>query len=124
MNLKVASKRVLCKTPLLLYGVLSVTLGLMMYFIGVLMVFPRYLLGLNKMLLPANEWLVWYSGVPIMVGFLLAIADIVFLLRIKRAKQDVRFESVNQESITVALTAYNDEATSPARWRISRRIPA
>ena len=113
MNLKVASKakRVLCRTPLLLYGVLSIILGLMMYFIGVLMVFPRYLLGLNKMLLPANEWLVWYSGVPIVVGFLLALADIVFLLRIKRNKQDIRFEQVNQESVTVALTAYNDEAS-------------
>jgi len=97
--------------PLLLYGTLSFTIGLGMYFVGVLMVFPRYLLGLNQLLLPANEWLVWYSGMPITIGFMLALADIIFLLPIKRTREDVRCDPVKQDCITVALTAYNDEAS-------------
>jgi hypothetical protein len=102
---------VMSKIPFLLYGVLSFTLGLAMYFTGVLLVFPRYLLGLNTVLLPTNEWLVWYSGVPIMIGFLLASADVLLFLRLKRTLKDVRFDTVNKTSITVALTAYNDEAS-------------
>jgi hypothetical protein len=113
MNWRVKSRaeRFLRGIPLLLYGTLAFSFGLMMYFLGVLMVFPRYLLGLNQVLLRANEWLVWYSGVPITVGFLFALADIVLLLHIKRTRTDVRFDPVDQATITVALTAYNDETS-------------
>jgi glycosyltransferase involved in cell wall biosynthesis len=99
------------RIPFLLYGTLSFTLGLAMYLAGVLMVFPRLLLGLNKVLLPLNEWLVWYSGVPITVGILLALADVTFLLQLKRSSADVSFSPVDRATITVALTAYNDEAS-------------
>jgi len=47
--------------------------GLSFYLLGVVMVVPRYLFGLNRLLLPLNEWIVWYSGVPIMFGFVLAL---------------------------------------------------
>ncbi len=94
-----------------MYGTLSFSIGLALYFAGVLMVFPRVLLGLNRELLPLAEWLVWYSGVPITVGVLLALADLLFLLQAKRDQGDVRFESVDRLAVTVALTAYNDEAS-------------
>jgi glycosyltransferase involved in cell wall biosynthesis len=92
-----------------MYGTLSFGLGLVLYFAGVTMVVPRYLLGLNAALLPVTEWLVWYSGIPIVAGVALALVDIVFLLRTKRDRGEVRFDSVDQVPVTVALTAYNDE---------------
>jgi hypothetical protein len=48
------------RIPFLMYGMLSVCLGLAMYLFGVLLVAPRYVLGLNAILLPINEWIVWY----------------------------------------------------------------
>jgi len=97
------------RIPFLLYGTLSFSFGIALYLAGVLMVFPRFLLGLNNVLLPLTEWLVWYSGVPIIAGVLLALVDLIFLLRSKRDRGDVRFDPVDTARITVTLTAYNDE---------------
>jgi len=36
------------------------------------------------------EWIVWYSGAPIMAGFALALGDLLFLFRIKRRHNRVR----------------------------------
>jgi hypothetical protein len=95
--------------PLLLYGVLVFFLGLAMYFAGVLLVFPRYLLNLHHTLDPVAEWLVWYSGVPLMAGIALALTDLLILFRHKKPDVPVRFEPVRRRRVTVALTAYNDE---------------
>ncbi len=95
--------------PLLLYGVVLICFGMAAYLFGVAMAVPRYLFGLNHLLMSLNEWIVWYSGMPVMAGFLLAGADIVFLLPGKRRPADVRFDLVDSRSVTVALTAYNDE---------------
>ncbi len=95
--------------PLLLWGVICVCVGLGMHLIGVVMVFPRYLLDLNHALLPLNEWIVWYSGVPIMVGFGLALTDLFVLFPGKRRNDAVRYDPIPNRAVTVALTAYNDE---------------
>jgi hypothetical protein len=92
-----------------MYGMLSVCFGLVMYLVGVLLVVPRYLLGLNALLLPINEWIVWYSGVPIMAGFGLALGDLGFLFALKRRHNRVRTDVIVHRGLTVALTAYNDE---------------
>jgi len=92
-----------------MYGMLSVCLGLAMYLFGVLLVLPRYLMGLNALLLPINEWIVWYSGVPIMAGFGLALGDLLFLFKIKRRHNRVRVDDIGDRALTVALTAYNDQ---------------
>jgi hypothetical protein len=92
-----------------MYGMLSVCLGLIMYLGGVLLALPRYLLGLNAILLPLNEWIVWYSGVPIMAGFALAFGDLLFLFQVKRRQNRVRVDKITSLRLTVALTAYNDE---------------
>ena len=96
--------------PLLFYGVLFVCFGMAMYLFGVLMSLPRYLLGLHD-LMPLNEWIVWYSGVPIMVGILLTVADLLLLFQFKRRMSDVRVDPIDSRYVTVALTAYNDEAS-------------
>ncbi len=97
--------------PFLLYGLLSFSLGIFVYFIGVMLVIPRYLLGMNHYLLPISEWMVWYSGLPIVIGLSLALIDIAFLLSEKRYSEAVRFEAVDGNMVTVALTAYDDEAS-------------
>lgn len=97
--------------PLLLYGVLSFCVGSSMYLFGVLLVFPRYLLGLNAWLEPASEWIVWYSGVPIVAGTALALVDLLFFLERKRPNVPVRYRPLENRAVTVALTAYDDEAS-------------
>jgi glycosyltransferase involved in cell wall biosynthesis len=101
--------------PFLMYGVLLVCVAMVMYLIGVLMVAPRYLLGLEAMLRPVSEWLVWYSGVPLVVGILLSFLDLFVLLSGKRTRRQHRYSPLRDQRVTVALTAYNDEASiSPA----------
>lgn len=95
--------------PFLLYGVLSALLGIALYLVGVLLVIPRYLLGLRALLDPVAEFLVWYSGVPVMIGIALALFDILVLFPHKKPDVPVRFTPVRRRRVTVALTAYNDE---------------
>lgn len=95
--------------PLLLWGVLAVCAGLAMYLAGVLLVFPRYVLVLHSPLDRVSEWLVWYSGLPIVAGFALALTDLLFFLERRKTSEAVRYEPLTDRSVTVALTAYNDE---------------
>jgi hypothetical protein len=92
-----------------MYGILSFCFGIAVYLFGVLLVFPRYFLGLNRLLEPVSAWLVWYSGIPIVLGVGLAFVDLVFFLNHKRPNRPVRFERPASPLMTVALTAYNDE---------------
>ena len=55
-------------TPILMYGVLLFFFGIALYLCGVALVVPRYFLGLNRMLYPISEGLVWYSGIPVTLG--------------------------------------------------------
>lgn len=95
--------------PLLLYGALLFCIGTIMYLAGVLMALPRVLLGLNAYLYEANQWIVWYSGVPITLGIGLALIDILILFNRKRLGTPLRNDPVARRSVTVALTAYDDE---------------
>src|SRR5215204_3923540 len=97
------------RAPLLLYGILCFCLGLAAYLAGVLLVFPRYLLGLHEQLDAVAEWLVWYSGMPIVFGLGLAGIDLLVFLTREKPAVPVRFEPVRTRKVTVALTAYNDE---------------
>lgn len=95
--------------PLLLYGVLLFCAGTVMYLTGVLMSFPRVLLGLNDQLYEVNQWIVWYSGVPITLGIVLAAIDLLWLFNNKRFGTALRVDIPGDPAVTVALTAYNDE---------------
>lgn len=96
------------RVPFLLYGILCLACGLSFYLVGVLMAFPRQLFGLNRLLLPLNEWIVWYSGIPIAAGVVLTLADLLLLFPMKR-RTELRFDPPRDPKVTVALTAYNDE---------------
>lgn len=95
--------------PLLLYGALCFCAGIGAYLLGVLMVVPRYLLGLQEALTPVSQFLVWYSGVPIVAGIGLTLLDLLLFLDRKRPAAAVRYDPVAGNGVTVALTAYNDE---------------
>jgi hypothetical protein len=95
--------------PFLLYGIYLFCIGIVMYLIGALAVVPRYLLGLYDILTPMSEWLVWYSGVPITLGFAFALFDLLVLYDRKRPHQHLRVDAIGEAPVTVALTAYNDE---------------
>ncbi len=94
--------------PLLLYGVLLFCIGILTYLTGVLLGVPRYLFGLHA-LRGVQQELVWYSGVPIILGLALALADLLFFFDKKRFSTPVRMAPLANRSVTVALTAYNDE---------------
>lgn len=64
---------------------------------------------LHALLDPVAEALVWYSGIPILAGIVLALFDLLCLLRRKKPDVPVRFEPLRDSRVTVALTAYNDE---------------
>jgi|ERR1019366_2261737 glycosyltransferase involved in cell wall biosynthesis len=97
------------RIPFLLYGILAVSLGIATYLFGILLVVPRYLFGLNQLLLPIDELIVWYSGMPVMLGVGFIMIDLFLLLGERRRREDVRFMPVDDPHVTVALTAYNDE---------------
>ncbi|MFL6727953.1 MAG: glycosyltransferase [Sphingomicrobium sp.] len=103
------SERARAHLPLLLYGVLLFCTGITGYLFGVLLVFPRYLLGLNAVLEPVSEWIIWYSGVPVVAGAALALTDVLLFLKRKKPNVAVRYDPLPNRSLTVALTAYNDE---------------
>jgi hypothetical protein len=88
-----------------MYGVLLFFIGIALYLCGVALVIPRYFLGLNRMLYPISEGLVWYSGIPVTLGIGAVIFDLFVLLAHKRIDEPIRSEPVSDKQVTVALTA-------------------
>jgi len=68
-----------------MYGMLLACFGFTMYIFGVLLAVPRNLLNGGKGFLAFNEWVVWYSGVPVVLGLSLALVDLFLLLGHKRS---------------------------------------
>ncbi len=110
--------------PFLMYGVLLIAVGIASYLFGVILVVPRYLLGMNRILLPFDEWIVWYSGVPVIGGAILVAIDLLLLIDRKRRVGNIRFDVLPSRQVVVALTAYNDEASVPDAVRDFLRHPA
>ena len=106
-----AKARGLAALPWLMYGVYMFCLGTAMYLAGVLLVVPRYLFGLDDALRPIAEWLVWYSGAPMVLGLAMALADLLYFFDAKRPVREYREDAPRAAKVTVALTAYNDEAS-------------
>src|SRR5262245_51112368 len=101
-NAFVVAGNQLARVPWALYGFVAFSAGLAMYFVGVLMVFPRYLLGLDRYLLPVSEWLVWYSGLPLVLGMAVVLADLLLLLALKRPTEEVLSQPIRERHLTVA----------------------
>lgn len=96
--------------PFLFYGVLTFIVGMFIYLVGVLLGIPRYIFDLHS-LYRIQELLVWYSGIPIILSLALACIDFFLFFDTKRFSEPLRTSELANRSITVALTAYNDEAS-------------
>ena len=91
-----------------LYGFLLVSLALSAYVAGVLLGPLRLLLLDPPLFSRFNEDLVWYSGIPLVIGTALISWDLFRnVIRTRHAKS-VRNDPPDNRFLTVALTAYND----------------
>lgn len=96
---------------LALYGIMLVLLGIFSYSVGVLLAIPRRLFFDNPSSLLVNEWFVWYSGVPFLLGWVFIFLDLFVFYPAKRKNDFIKHEDVDTKNLTVVLTAYNDEAS-------------
>ncbi len=109
--------------PFLLYGIYLCCIGLAMYLLGVALVLPRYLIGPYQQLTAVSEWLVWYSGLPLVAGLVLSLFDVLVLFNRKRTENGLRTTPLAADQVTVALTAYNDEVSIADAVRDFRSHP-
>lgn len=106
-----------------MYGVILIFFAFAMYLFGVVMALPRQIIFSDR-LLAINEWIVWYSGVPLVLGLALAAFDLFVLLGGKRSSRiEVRYDHIVAPRLVVALTAYNDEASIADAVRDFRSHP-
>jgi len=99
------------REKLALYGILISIVGVASYLIGVLMALPRRLLLGGDFMLHVNEALVWYSGIPVLIGLTLILMDLFILYPKKRTNQYIIYDPIKTNIVTVVLTAYNDEGS-------------
>jgi glycosyltransferase involved in cell wall biosynthesis len=97
------------KKRLALAGFVLIFCGAGLYLTGVLLAIPRRFFFNSDLLRSLNEALVWYSGIPMISGIVLVLLDLYLLYPIKRSNRFVKFAPVTNKSLTVVLTAYNDE---------------
>lgn len=93
----------------MMYGALLAASGIVLFFLGIvwisiaLMVSPA-----SSARLLGNPFL-YFSGLPVVAGVGLALFELAFGLPAKRRHNRVRVEPVQNNQLTVALTAFNDE---------------
>ena len=92
-----------------LYGFLLVSFAVFAYFAGVLVAPLRWLLLDPPLFRQVNATVVWYSGIPLVAGGLLISWDLLRNVRRSRGRKAIRNDPPADRSVTVALTAYNDE---------------
>lgn len=95
--------------PACLYGVLVAGGGLAIYLLGVLLGFVTVFVDPHGTLRPIADLLVWYSGLPIVVGMFLVALDLALFLPAKRVRVGIPFDPPAFGDVTVVLTAFNDE---------------
>lgn len=92
-----------------MWGVIITLLGLFTYLFGVFLASMNKVLIYSDTLFNLTHNIVWYSGIPIIFGFILIAYDLFFIVKIKRDKKNIRNDKIKNENILVVLTAYNDE---------------
>jgi glycosyltransferase involved in cell wall biosynthesis len=105
------------REKLALYGIVVSIVGVVTYLIGVLMALPRRLLFGGDFMLQVNEAMVWYSGIPVLIGLTLISMDLFILYPKKRTNEYIIHDPIETNFVTVVLTAYNDEGSIKAAVR-------
>jgi len=97
-------------TVFALWGIVLILTGFSVYLLTALVGFLRaiaaFFIPINKVFL---VYTMWYSALPVVLGFLLIFFDLFFVVNLKRNKKKVILPKIKNKSITVVLTAYNDE---------------
>ncbi|MCU1422414.1 MAG: hypothetical protein JWN36_2065 [Microbacteriaceae bacterium] len=93
--------------PLAMWGVLLFLFGVFVFALTSLVNLPiRIIVPAAS---PVFREIVWLSGVPIVLGVVLILCDFLFFYRARRAGHQLSQAAVDRSSVTVVLTAYNDE---------------
>jgi hypothetical protein len=115
-NVSVEGKReVLEKNPgtqtswCALYGFLLISIALAAYVFGVALGPIRWMFLNPPLFRQINGIIVWYSGIPLMLGALLICLDLFDHVPRARRFKSIRNEPPANQRLTVVLTAYNDE---------------
>jgi hypothetical protein len=100
------------KMPLFYWGVLCLCVGQLLYFLSICLSILRVFTFRTGFLVLATRRMLWTSGFPTTIGLLLTALDLALILPLKRrATRHVIQPLPPEPSCTVALTAYNDEAS-------------
>ena len=98
-------------TKCALYGFLLVSLAFAVYVGGVALGPLRWLFLDPPLFHKLNAYLIWYSGIPLVIGALLIWWDLWTKVGQFRRVKSVRNDPPRNPFLTVALTAYNDESS-------------
>jgi hypothetical protein len=103
-------ERLIIALPVFYCGVWGVLIGVAMYFIAIGLSIIRLLLIRQDLMVDLIARLLWVSGFPTTVGILLIAIGLFFVLPLKRRMVTTPVRPMPTDaSITVVLTAYNDE---------------
>lgn len=92
-----------------LYGFLLVSIAIFAYVFGVAIAPLRWLFLDPPFFRQANAALIWYSGIPLVIGAALISWDLFRNVKRLRDAKSIRNSPPSNSFLTVALTAYNDE---------------
>ncbi len=95
--------------PLLLFGVLLLTSGLLLYFAGGALATLLLVFGHPGALQRTAPYVLLSGGTAVVSGIILILTDLFLLLPRKRQQRLVAFDELPNRRLTVVLTAYNDE---------------
>jgi len=93
--------------PLALWGVLLFGLGVFVFAVTSLVNVPIRLIVPTAS--PFFRDIVWACGAPIVLGTVLIVCDFAFFYRARRRGHELSSAIVDRTSVTVVLTAFNDE---------------
>jgi hypothetical protein len=97
------------------FGVWSLLVGIALYFGAILLSIIRLLLLKKGLFVEVIARILWASGLPTTIGTMLVTIDLLVFLPYKRRPNRRSLEPISADSsITVALTAYNDELSIAA----------
>lgn len=100
------------RTPLFLWGLLLLLMGLFSYSIAILLAIVRlpFVFWHRELLVVPIQNMLWYSGIPSTVGAILVLVDLFVFLPLKRlGPRSPECRDFDARYYTVVLTAYNDE---------------
>lgn len=106
-----------------LYGFLLVSLAVAAYVFGVLLGPVRWLFDNPPLFRKLNDELIWYSGIPLVLGLMLICWDLFLNVQPLRRMKSIRHDPPRNTRLTVVLTAYNDERSIGGAVRDFRAHP-